>query len=204
MNSTTKVLIGIAGVIVLLGVIIFGWYFSTKNTLVEKEEIVKERVGNMQSQYQRRMDLISKAVKTAIAESKHERGTFTDGTEARARATQITIDPNNLTEESLRRFQEAQGELSQALGRLMVADENYPELKASQAWQEIRAQLEGTENRINKARDDYNEAVQDYNLKVRQFPSSIVAGWAGFEVKPMFEADAEAQHAPDFDIPEDI
>ena len=204
MNSTTKVLIGIAGVIVLLGVIFLGWYFPTKNTLVEKEEIVKERVGNMQSQYQRRMDLISKAVKTAIAESKHERGTFTDVTEARARATQITIDPNNLTEESLRRFQEAQGELSQALGRLMVADENYPELKASQAWQEIRAQLEGTENRINKARDDYNEAVKDYNLKVRQFPSSIVAGWAGFEVKPMFEADAEAQHAPDFDIPEDI
>ena len=204
MSSTTKVLIGIAGVIVVLGVAIFGWYFSTKNTLVEKEEIVKERVGNMQSQYQRRMDLISKAVKTAIAESKHERGTFTDVTEARARATQITIDPNNLTEESLRRFQEAQGELSQALGRLMVADENYPELKASQAWQEIRAQLEGTENRINKARDDYNEAVKDYNLKVRQFPSSIVAGWAGFEVKPMFEADAEAQHAPDFDIPEDI
>lgn len=193
--------------LIVLGVVVFGcisWYISTRNTLVEKDELVTTEVGKMQTQYQRRLDLLDKAYKTAIAESKHERGTFTDVTEARARATQITLDPNNLTEESMRRFQEAQGEISQVLGRLMVADENYPELKASQAWQEVRAQIEGTENRIAVARDNFNEAVQEYNMKVRKFPSSIVASMAGFNVKPKFEADVEAQHAPDLVVPDDI
>ena len=204
MSNTAKILIGIGVGFVLLIVMLFSWYISTRNTLVEKDEIVTTEVGKMQTQYQRRLDLLDKAYKTAIAESKHERGTFTDVTEARARATQITLDPNNLTEESMRRFQEAQGEISQVLGRLMVADENYPELKASQAWQEVRAQIEGTENRIAVARDNFNEAVQDYNMKVRQFPSSIVASMSGFNVKPKFEADAAAQHAPDLEIPDDI
>ncbi|MBR1594329.1 MAG: LemA family protein [Alloprevotella sp.] len=204
MSKTAKILIGIGVGFVLLIVMLFSWYISTRNTLVEKDEIVTTEVGKMQTQYQRRLDLLDKAYKTAIAESKHERGTFTDVTEARARATQITLDPNNLTEESMRRFQEAQGEISQVLGRLMVADENYPELKASQAWQEVRAQIEGTENRIAVARDNFNEAVQDYNMKVRQFPSSIVASMSGFNVKPKFEADAAAQHAPDLEIPDDI
>ena len=107
-----------------------------------------------------------------------------------------TIDPNNLTEESLRRFQEAQGELSQALGRLMVADENYPELKASQAWQEIRAQLEGTENRITVARQLFNESARNYNTKIRRFPNNILAGMCGFEKKPYFEAEEGASKAP--------
>lgn len=204
MSKTAKILIGLGVGFVVLIFALVGWYISTNNKLVEKDEVVTTAVGNMQTQYQRRMDLLDKAVQTAVAESRHERGTFTDVTEARARATQITLDPNNLTEENLRRFQEAQGEISQALGRLMVADENYPELKASQAWQEVRAQLEGTENRIAVARDRYNEAVQDYNLKVRKFPSSIVAGMAGFSVKPKFEADAAAQHSPEFNIPNDI
>ena len=128
--------------------------------------------------------------------AKHESGTFTEVIEARSKATQMTIDPSNLTPEKLKEFQAAQGELSQALGRLLALQENYPELKANEQFSELQAQLEGTENRINKVRDDFNQAVQNYNMKVRKFPSSIVASISGFDVKAKFEADEAAQNAP--------
>ena len=173
-----------------------GWYISTRNGLVAQDEGVSTAWANVQSQYQRRADLIPNLVETVTGYAQHEEGTFTAVVEARAKATQVTVDPTNLTPEKLKEFQAAQGELSSALGRLLALQENYPELKANEQFSELQAQLEGTENRINKARDDFNNAVQDYNLKVRQFPGSIVAGMAGFDVKTKFEADAAAQTAP--------
>ena len=116
--------------------------------------------------------------------------------EARAKATQITVDPTNMTPEKMKEFQAAQGELGSALGRLIAVSENYPELKANENFKDLQAQLEGTENRINEARRQFNQAVQDYNLKVRQFPSSIVANIAGFTTKTKFEAEAGSEKAP--------
>ncbi|MBR1712562.1 MAG: LemA family protein [Alloprevotella sp.] len=183
-------------VLVVAAVALAGWYFSTRNELVSQDESVSTSWANVQSQYQRRADLIPNLVETVKGYAKHEEGTFTAVVEARAKATQVTVDPTNLTPEKLKEFQAAQGELSSALGRLLALQENYPELKANEQFSELQAQLEGTENRINKARDEFNNAVQGYNLKVRQFPSSIVASMAGFGVKTKFEADAAAQTAP--------
>ena len=189
---------GMVTLIVILGAVfvIGGWYVSTRNGIVVLDEGVSTAWGGVQTQYQRRADLIPNLVETVKGYAKHESGTFTEVVEARAKATQITVDPANLTPEKLKEFQAAQGELSQALGRLLALQENYPELKANEQFSELQAQLEGTENRINKSRDDYNQAVQAYNLKVRQFPGSIVASIAGFTPKTKFEADAAAQSAP--------
>lgn len=189
---------GLIALIVVLGVAaLFGlWYVSIRNGLVEKDEVVSTAWGNVQTQYQRRADLIPNIVEVVKGYAKHESGTFTEVVNARSKATQMTIDPSNLTPEKLKEFQAAQGELSQALGRLLALQENYPELKANEQFSELQSQLEGTENRINKARDDFNTKVQEYNMKVRKFPSSIVASMSGFEVKSKFEADESAQKAP--------
>ena len=190
--KASKGLIGLIVAVVVLGL----WYVSTRNGLVEKDELVSTSWGNVQTQYQRRADLIPNLVEIVKGYTKYEDKTLTDVINARSKATQMTIDPTNLSPEKLKEFQAAQGELSQALGRLIALQESYPELKASQQFQELQAQLEGTENRINKARDDFNMSVQDYNMKVRKFPSSIVASMSGFDVKSKFEADETAQKAP--------
>lgn len=180
--------------VIVLGLV--GWYFSTKNGLVRADESVSTAWSNVETQYQRRADLIPNLVSTVKGYAKHEENTFKEVVEARAKATQITVDPSNLTPENLKKYQAAQGELSAALGKLIAVQENYPDLKANENFIELQAQLEGTENRINESRRNYNEAVQTYNLKVRSFPSSIVAGIAGFNTKTKFEAESGAEKAP--------
>lgn len=192
MKKSSLGLLIVGGVILLLVM----WCVSTYNGIVEMEEPVTTAWANVQSQYQRRADLIPNLVSTVKGYAKHEQETLEGVINARARATQITVDPNNLTPEKLQEFQAAQGELSQALGRLMVVQEQYPDLKANEQFKDLQAQLEGTENRINKARDDFNAKVETYNLKVRRFPGNILAGMFGFQTKAKFEAEAGAQNAP--------
>ena len=183
-------------VIALVAFGVISWYFSTKNSLVSVDESVSTAWSNVENQYQRRADLIPNLVETVKGYAKHEENTFKEVVEARAKATQITVDPTNMTPEKMKEFQAAQGELGSALGRLIAVSENYPELKANESFKDLQAQLEGTENRINEARRQFNQAVQDYNLKVRQFPSSIVANMAGFTTKTKFEAEAGSEKAP--------
>lgn len=166
------------------------------NGMVNKDETVKSKWGEVQTQYQRRADLIPNLVATVKGEAKFEQGTLTAVTEARAKATSIQVDPNKLTPENVKQYQAAQGQLSAALGRLIVASENYPDLKSNDSFKQLSAQLEGTENRIGFARKDFNDAVQDYNSKIRAFPSNIIAGMAGFKEKGYFAAEEGSDKAP--------
>ena len=183
----------VIGVLIL---IIVGGTLTTYNGLIAKDEAVATAWGNIQSQYQRRADLIPNLVSTVKGYAKHESETLENVLAARAKATQVTINSDNLTPEKLKQYQAAQGELSQALGRLMAVSENYPNLKANENFSELQAQLEGTENRINESRQIYNSAVQTYNVSVRRFPANIVAGMFGFDKKNQFEAEAGAEKAP--------
>lgn len=166
------------------------------NSLVEKQQKVDQSWAQVENQYQRRADLIPNLVNTVKGYSTHESETFQKVTEARAKATSITIDADNLTEESLQRFQEAQNELSQALKSLLAVTEAYPDLKANENFMNLQTQLEGTENRIATERMRYTEAVLDYNTAIKKFPTTIYAGWFGFEPKPQFRAEEGAQRAP--------
>jgi len=183
-------------ILVIVVAIIFFWGMGSYNGLVTSQENVNTQWANVQNQYQRRADLIPNLVETVKGYAKHESGTLEAVVNARAKATQITVDPQNLTAEKLQEFQNAQGELSNALGRLMMIREAYPDLKANQNFIELQAQLEGTENRITVARENFNEAARAYNVATRRFPKNIIAGMFGFERKPMFEADKDAQKAP--------
>lgn len=183
----------VIGVLILIMV---GGTLTTYNGLIAKDEAVATAWGNIQSQYQRRADLIPNLVSTVKGYAKHESETLENVMAARAKATQVTINSDNLTPEKLKQYQAAQGELSQALGRLMAVSENYPNLKANENFSELQAQLEGTENRINESRQIYNLAVQTYNVSVRRFPANIVAGMFGFDKKNQFEAEAGAEKAP--------
>ena len=183
----------VIGVLILIMV---GGTLTTYNGLIAKDEAVATAWGNIQSQYQRRADLIPNLVSTVKGYAKHESETLENVMAARAKATQVTINSDNLTPEKLKQYQAAQGELSQALGRLMAVSENYPNLKANENFSELQAQLEGTENRINESRQFYNSAVQTYNVSVRRFPANIVAGMFGFDKKNQFEAEAGAEKAP--------
>lgn len=183
----------VIGVLILIMV---GGTLTTYNGLIAKDEAVATAWGNIQSQYQRRADLIPNLVSTVKGYAKHESETLESVMAARAKATQITVNADNLTPEKLKQYQAAQGELSQALGRLMAVSENYPKLKANENFSELQAQLEGTENRINESRQIYNSAVQTYNVSVRRFPANIVAGMFGFDKKNQFEAEAGAEKAP--------
>ena len=169
---------------------------TTYNGLVSKDEGVATAWGNVQSQYQRRADLVPNLVSTVKGYAKHESETLEGVVAARAKATQITVNADELSSEKLKQYQAAQGELSQALGRLMAIQENYPQLKANENFSELQAQLEGTENRINESRQLFNSAVQTYNVSVRRFPANIVAGMFGFEKKSQFEAESGAEKAP--------
>lgn len=166
------------------------------NSMVKLDENVKSKWGAVQSQYQRRADLIPNLVNTVKGAANFEKGTLTAVTEARAKATSIQVDPTKLTPESIKAYQAAQGELSAALGRLLSVTENYPDLKANENFKDLQVQLEGTENRINVARLDFNQAVQDYNSKIRAFPANLTAKMFGFSEKGYFTAEAGADKAP--------
>lgn len=167
------------------------------NDMVEKQESVSAQWGQVENSYQRRADLIPNLVNTVKGYATHEQSTLTAVVDARAKATQITIDPNDLNEESIKKYQEAQGELSTALGRLMMIQEQYPDLKANTNFMALQDELAGTENRISTERNKYNTVVKEYNSYIRQFPRTIYAGWFGFKPKAYFEADAQSKKAPE-------
>ena len=167
------------------------------NSLVEKQQGVDQAWAEVENQYQRRSDLIPNLVNTVKGYSTHEEATLTKVTEARAKATSITIDPENLNEETLAKYQAAQNELAGALKSLLAVTEAYPDLKANQNFLNLQAQLEGTENRVTVARKRYTESVQEYNTSIKKFPTMIYAGWFGFKEKPQFKAEAGAEKAPE-------
>ena len=166
------------------------------NKMVEKDEAVSTAWSNVETQYQRRADLIPNLVSTVKGYATHESSTLEAVVAARSKATQITVDPANLTAEKLAEYQKAQGVVSSALGKLLAVTENYPQLRANENFSELQAQLEGTENRITEARKRYNEAVQDYNVLIRKFPNNLFAGMFGFSKKEKFEASSGASEAP--------
>ncbi|WP_047448765.1 LemA family protein [Alistipes sp. ZOR0009] len=193
MKKTWIVLAVIAAVIL----IIFLWFKNSYNGLVVLDENVKGKWANVESQYQRRADLIPNLVNTVKGYADFEKSTLTQVMEARANATKITISPEKLDENSIQKFQNAQNQVSSALGRLMAVAENYPNLKANQNFLDLQSQLEGTENRITVARNDFNADVKTYNQTIRKFPQMIFASMFGFEKAAYFEADKGAEKAPE-------
>lgn len=190
MSKQNWIILGVVAVIAM-------WAISTYNGMVSKEEKVGQAWGDVEAAYQRRMDLIPQLVNTVKGYAAHEENTLKEVTEMRTRATQMTLNVDSLTEESMARFQKAQEELQGSLSRLMAITEAYPDLKANENFLTLQDQLEGSENRINEVRKAYNEVVQKYNVSVRKFPGSIFAGIFGFETKPMFKAQEGADKAPE-------
>ncbi len=182
--------------VVVIGIALYGWVKNTYNGFVQQEENVKTAWSQVENDYQRRADLIPNLVETVKGYAKHEQQTLEGVIEARANATSVKIDASNMDEQALKKFQDAQGELSSALSRLIAVSEAYPDLKANQNFLELQSQLEGTENRITVSRRDFNKAAQDYNTAVRTFPGNLLAGLFGFNQKPYFEAQAGADKAP--------
>ena len=189
---------GLVTGIVVIAVLVaaFVWVKNVYNQMVVSDENVQAMWSQVENVYQRRADLIPNLVATVKGYAAHESETLESVVAARAKATQVTVDPENLTPEALEQFNAAQGELSSALGRLLLIQESYPELKANQNFLELQAQLEGTENRIATERMKYNEAAKYFNTGIRQFPDNIVASIFGFEKKGYFEAQAGAETAP--------
>lgn len=184
--------------IAVLGVlaIIVLWSAGVYNRFVSAEEQVESAWAQVENQYQRRADLIPNLVETVKGYASHEQETLDAVVSARARATQITIDPSTATSEQLAAYQAAQGDLSQALGRLLAVAESYPDLKANENFRDLQQQLEGTENRITVARQLFNEEARAYNTLIRRFPNNLLAGMFGFEKKPYFEAEEGSNKAP--------
>lgn len=172
------------------------FFYATYNGFVNKEEQVRSAWSNVETQYQRRADLIPNLVNTVRGYAEHETQTLNEVTEARTRATSINLSAGDLTPEGLAAYQQAQAGVRSALGRLIAVAENYPDLKANRNFLELQAQLEGTENRISVARQDFNRAAESYNRAVRRFPANLVAGLFGFERTPYFEASEGAESAP--------
>jgi len=193
MKKGTIIGLSIAGLIV----IIFLWGNGLYNSMVTSDEVVSKSWANVESQYQRRSDLIPNLVATVKGYATHENKTLTEVVEVRAKATQVTVDPTNITPEKLAEYQAAQSQVGSAIGRLLVSVEAYPDLKANQNFKELQAQLEGTENRISVERQRFNDDVMAYNVLIRRFPSNIVAGITGFEKKANFKADAGTEKAPE-------
>ncbi len=173
------------------------WAISAYNGMVKMDESVSTAWSNVENQYQRRTDLIPNLVNTVKGYASHEKETFEAVVSARSKATQMTVDADNLTPEKLQEYQKAQGEIGAALGRLLAITENYPELKANENFKELQAQLEGTENRISVERRNFNEIARSYNTAIRTFPKSLLAGMFGFEKRPYFEAEEGANKAPE-------
>ena len=180
----------------VVAVALFGWVKNSYNSMVVEDENVQSAWSQVENVYQRRADLIPNLVATVKGYAAHESQTLENVIAARSKATQITVDPENLTEESLARFNAAQGDLSNALGRLLMLTENYPDLKANLQFSDLQTQLEGTENRITTERMKFNEAAKAYNTLIRKFPDNIIASMFGFEKKGYFEAQAGAETAP--------
>lgn len=193
MKKSTLITVTVIVVIILA---LFFWVKNSYNGLVKADEQVKAAWSQVENVYQRRADLIPNLVATVKGYAEHESETLESVVEARSRATQITVDPENLDAEQIAEFQKAQGELSQALGRLIMLQENYPDLKANQNFRDLQAQLEGTENRIAIERMKFNETARSYNTMVRSFPRNIFASMFGFDTKGYFEASEEARTAP--------
>lgn len=190
------ILIIVLVAIVAMAAGIYGWVKGTYNGLVERSQGVSAQWANVENQYQRRADLIPNLVATVKGYAAHEQATLEGVTDARARATQVRIDFDDLNEETLAKYAQVQGELSSALGRLMAVSEAYPDLKANRNFTDLQTQLEGTENRIATERRRYNDAVQAYNVYVQQFPRNLIAGMFGFTPKTFFAAEAGAERAP--------
>lgn len=177
-------------------VVVVLWAIGGYNGMVKMDEQVQNSWANVETQYQRRADLIPNLVSTVKGYAKHEQQTLEEVVKARSEATQLKVDAENLTPEKLAAFQKAQSGVSSALGRLLAVAENYPDLKANQNFLELQSQLEGTENRITVARKDFNDTAKSYNQAIRQFPKNILAGLFGFEKKSYFEAEAGSEKAP--------
>ncbi|GAB3240044.1 LemA family protein [Hymenobacter seoulensis] len=186
-----RFLLYFAGLVLLLSQSSCGY-----NSMVTKDQAVKAQWANVQSAYQRRSDLIPNLVNTVKGAANFEKSTLTDVVNARAKATSVQLNADQLTPENIQKFQEAQSQLSSGLGRLLAVSENYPELKANANFQELQAQIEGTENRINVERNKFNTVTNDYNGYIKSFPNNLFAGMFGFAEKPYFEADAASQKAP--------
>lgn len=186
------------GLIITIVVIVLValWGISSYNGLVSMDENVSNQWANVETQYQRRSDLIPNLVNTVKGYAKHESQTLEAVMAARSQATQVKIDPSNCTPQQLAAYQKAQGDVTTALGKLLAITENYPDLKANQNFLELQSQLEGTENRINVARKDFNDTAKKYNTSLRSFPRNIVASMFGFEKRNYFEAEAGAEKAP--------
>ncbi len=186
----------VLGAIVVIAAGIYSWVKGNYNGLVERSQEVAAQWANVENQYQRRADLIPNLVATVKGYATHEKATLEGVIDARARATQVRIDFNDLNEETLAKYAQVQGELSSALSRLMAVSEAYPDLKANRNFTDLQTQLEGTENRIATERRRYNDAVQAYNVYVQQFPRNLIAGMFGFTPKTFFAAEAGAEKAP--------
>ena len=184
-------------IVIVVLVVLIGYSVSSYNSMVTQEEKVGTAWSNVENQYQRRSDLIPNLVNTAKGYAAHEKETFDAVVSARAKATQMSIDIDDLTPEKLAAYQRAQGEIGSALGRLLAVTENYPDLKANENFKELQAQLEGTENRISVERRKFNETAREYNTAIRRFPKNIFAGIFGFEKRPYFEAEEGADQAPE-------
>lgn len=183
-------------IIVAIVAIIAFWAISGYNSLVSMDENVSNQWANVETQYQRRADLIPNLVNTVKGYAAHEKETLEGVIAARSQATQIKVDPTDLTPEKLAEYQKAQGQLATALGKLLAITENYPDLKANQNFLELQAQLEGTENRINVARTNFNNTAKEFNTAIRRFPKNILASLFGFEKRAYFEAAEGAEQAP--------
>ena len=187
-------------IIAVIVIGIFRWGVGLNNTMVEKQETAKTQWANVESAYQRRSDLIPNLVSTVKGYADFERETLEAVIQARANATKTTIDPTNITPEQMAAFQESQNSLSGALSKLMVVVERYPDLKANQNFLELQSQLEGTENRINVERNRFNEQAKDYNVYIRKFPATMVAGFLDFDPMALFQAAAGSENAPTVDF----
>ncbi len=187
-------------VVAFLGLVVLGvilWGTRTYNNMVTMQEGVTSQWGNVETQYQRRADLIPNFVNTVKGAASFEQETLTRVIEARAKATQMTLDPTKMTAENMQQFQAAQSELSSALSRLLVVVEKYPELKATQNFRDLQVELEGTENRISVERRKFNEVARTFNATIKRFPQNIIAGMFGFSARPYFEAMEGAEKAPE-------
>ena len=190
MKKSTIIILAVVAIVAI-------WGITGYNGMVKADEAVSTAWSNVENQYQRRADLIPNLVNTVKGYAAHEKETLDAVISARTRATQVTVDADNLTPEKLQEYQKAQGEVGSALGRLLAITEAYPELKANQNFLELQAQLEGTENRISVERRNFNDAAKSYNTSIRTFPRNLLAGMFGFEKRPYFEAQEGAEKAPE-------
>ena len=191
----------IIGVILLIVIVVIVWPVSSMlgsyNKIVSMDEAVKSSWAQVENVYQRRLDLIPNLVNTVKGAANFEKETLTQVIEARAKATQVTIDPSKMTEANLQQFQAAQGQVTSSLSRLLVSVEQYPQLRATENFKELQSQLEGTENRIATERRRFNEVTQEYNSYIRKFFPRIMASWGNFKERPYFKAEASAEKAPE-------